>query len=147
MSLTRQDYYYANARLQGEINRLFGNSVDNDSSSATATFIPPVDIYDYSDRFELDVDLPGVDPSTVELTLDGGVLALSGKRVEKPSDKPGDEAQACRNERVLGTFYRRFVLPDTADGEKVNASGKNGVLRVTIPKQAKAMPRRIQIAA
>ena len=97
--------------------------------------------------FELDVDLPGVDPSTVELTLDGGVLALSGKRLEKPSDKPGDEAQACRNERVLGTFYRRFVLPDTADGEKVNASGKNGVLRVTIPKQAKAMPRRIQIVA
>ena len=76
----------------------------------------------------------------VDLTLDGGVLALSGKRVAKPSDKPVDEAQACRNERVLGTFYGRFVLPDTADREKVNTTGKDSVLRVTIPKQVKSMP-------
>jgi len=50
-------------------------------------------------------------------------------------------------ERGQGHFYRRFVLPDTVDSERVNASGKNGVLTVTVPKQAKAMPRRIQIAA
>jgi HSP20 family protein len=48
-------------------------------------------------------------------------------------------------ERGHGQFHRRFVLPDTVDGEKVNATGSHGVLTVTIPKQAKAMPRRIQI--
>jgi HSP20 family protein len=133
-------------RLQDEINRLFGNVRENDSSSATATWIPPVDIHEYPDRFELYVDLPGVDPSKVELTLDGGILTLSGERLEQLS-KPGEDPQARRTERGVGSFHRRFVLPDTVDGEKVNATGKNGVLTVTIPKQAKALPRRIQIGA
>ncbi|MGA2190378.1 MAG: Hsp20/alpha crystallin family protein [Steroidobacteraceae bacterium] len=143
-SVMRQDYWSAVPRLQDEINRLFGNVRENDSSSATATWIPPVDIHEYTDRFELYVDLPGVDPSKVELTLDGGVLTLAGVRTEQ-SSKTADGAQARRIERGLGSFHRRFVLPDTADGEKVNATGRNGVLTVTIPKQAKAMPRRIQI--
>jgi HSP20 family protein len=147
MSVTRQDYWSVVPRLQDEINKLFGNVRESDSSSATATWIPPVDIHEYTDRFELYVDLPGVDPSQVDLTLDGGILTLSGRRVEELAGKPGDDAQARRTERGLGSFHRRFVLPDTADGEKVNASGKNGVLTVTIPKQAKAMPRRIRIGA
>jgi HSP20 family protein len=141
----RQDPWGVMPRLQEEINRLFGNTRENDSSAATATWIPPVDIHEYSDRFELYVDLPGVDPSKVELTLDGGVLTLSGERREELTRRNGEEAHAGRRERGHGYFHRRFVLPDTADGEKVNANGKNGVLTVTIPKQAKAMPRRIQI--
>jgi HSP20 family protein len=147
MSVTRQDYWSVMPRLQDEINKLFGNARENDSTSATATWIPPVDIHEYTNRFELYVDLPGVDPSEVDLTLDGGILTLSGRRSEQLAGKPGDDAQARRAERGHGSFHRRFVLPDTADGEKVNASGKNGVLTVTIPKQAKAMPRRIQIGA
>jgi HSP20 family protein len=131
-------------RLQDEINRLFGNVRENDSSSATASWIPPVDIHEYADRFELYVDLPGVDPTKVDLTLDGGILTLSGERFEQLA-KQGEDAQARRTERGHGHFHRRFVLPDTADGEKVNAAGKNGVLTVTIPKQTKALPRRIQI--
>ena len=145
-NVTRQDYWSVMPRLQDEINRLFGNVRENDSSSATATWIPPVDIHEYTDRFELYVDLPGVDPSKVELTLDGGILTLSGERIEQLA-KPGEDPQARRTERGVGSFHRRFVLPDTVDGEKVNATGKNGVLTVTIPKQAKAMPRRIQIGA
>jgi HSP20 family protein len=62
-------------RLQDDINRLFGNATENDSSSATAAWIPLVDIHEFTDRFELYVDLPGLDPNQVELTLDGGVLA------------------------------------------------------------------------
>jgi HSP20 family protein len=93
------------------------------------------------------VDLPGVDPAQVELTLDGGILTLSGERNEQALGTRGEAAQARRTERGLGSFHRRFVLPDTADSEKVNATGKNGVLTVTIPKQVKALPRRIQIGA
>jgi HSP20 family protein len=134
-------------RLQDEINRLFGNVQQTDSSSsATATWVPAVDIHEYADRFELYVDVPGVEPNSVELTLDNGVLTLSGERVYKNSKGDGD-LQSRRIERSQGHFYRRFVLPDTVDSEKVNATGKDGVLTVTIPKQAKAMPRRIQIAA
>ena len=144
MSVTRQDYWNAMPKLQDEINRLFGTVRENDSSSATATWVPPVDIHEYADRFELYVDLPGVDPATVDLTLDNGILTLSGERPQ-PSRKDNDEAQGRRVERGHGQFHRRFVLPDTVDGEKVNATGSHGVLTVTIPKQAKAMPRRIQI--
>jgi HSP20 family protein len=145
-SVMRQDPWGVMPRLQEEINRLFGNSRENDSSSAMAGWVPPVDIHEFANRFELYVDLPGVDPSEVELTLDGGVLTLSGNRHEQVA-KSGEDLQGRRIERGYGQFHRRFVLPDTVDGEKVNASGKNGVLTVTIPKQAKAMPRRIQIDA
>ncbi len=146
-SVMRPDYWSAMPRLQDEINRLFGNARENDSSSATATWVPPVDIHEYSDRFELYVDLPGVEPSKVELTLDSGILTLSGVRPEQGVSARGEDVQARRTERGQGTFHRRFVLPDTVDGEKVNATGKNGVLTVTIPKQPKAVPRRIQIEA
>jgi HSP20 family protein len=142
----RQDLWGVMPRLQEDINRLFGNARENESSSATAMWIPLVDIHEYADRFELYVDLPGVDPSSVDLTLDGGILTLSGERPE-PTRKVGEEAQGRRIERGHGQFHRRFVLPDTVDGEKVNATGSHGVLTVTIPKQAKAMPRRIQIGS
>lgn len=144
-TVMRQDPWGVMPRLQEEINRLFGNSRETDSSSATANWIPPVDIHEYQDRFELYVDLPGIETAEVELTLEGGVLTLSGDRREQ-SNKTDEDLQGRRIERGYGHFHRRFVLPDTADGEKVNASGKNGVLTVTIPKQAKSMPRRIQIA-
>jgi HSP20 family protein len=146
-SLVRQDPWSLMPRLQDEINRLFGNVNQNDSSSATATWIPAVDVHEYADHFEFYIDIPGVDPSKVELTLERGILTLSGQREEQRSDKRGEDPLNLRTERGQGHFYRRFVLPDTVDSEKVNASGKNGVLTLTVPKQAKAMPRRIQIAA
>ncbi len=146
-NLVRQNAWSAMPRLQEEINRLFGTLAENDSSSATAAWIPPVDIHEYADRFEIYVDLPGVDPSKVELTLEDGVLALSGQRAPQPAVQGAEEVQHRRGERVHGNFHRRFVLPDTADSQSVNAVGKHGVLTVTIAKQAKALPRRIQINA
>ena len=143
-TVTRQDAWGAMPRLQDEINRLFGSARENDSSSATAGWIPQVDIHEYADRFELHVDLPGVDPASVDLTLDGGVLTLSGERSE-PVRNAGEEAQGRRIERGHGQFHRRFVLPDSVDSEKVNATGNHGVLTITIPKQPKAVARRIQI--
>jgi HSP20 family protein len=145
-AVLRQDQWGVMPRLQDEINRLFGNARENDSSSATAMWIPLVDIHEYGDRFELHVDLPGVDPSKVDLTLDGGILTLSGERAQ-PAQKGAEEAQGRRVERGHGQFHRRFVLPDTVDSERVNATGTNGVLMVIIPKQPKAVPRRIQIGS
>ena len=146
-NVMRHEPWNVMPRLQDDINRLFGNANENDSSSATAAWIPPVDIHEFADRFELYVDLPGVDPNQVELTLDGGVLTLAGDRAEQQvSNKRDDEVQSLRVERGHGRFHRRFVLPDTVDGEKVNATGKNGVLTIRIPKQEKSKPRRIQIS-
>jgi HSP20 family protein len=145
-NVAKQNPWSLMPRLQDEINRLFGSLSENDSSSATAGWVPPVDIYEYTDRFELYVDLPGVDPGKVELTLEGGVLTLSGDRDEEAAHDRTQDIQYRRSERSHGHFYRRFVLPDTADSQGVNATGKNGVLTVTIAKHAKAMPRRIQIS-
>ncbi|HTV95924.1 MAG TPA: Hsp20/alpha crystallin family protein [Steroidobacteraceae bacterium] len=146
-NVVRQNPWSLMPRLQDEINRLFGNLSENDSSSATAAWIPPVDILEFADRFELYVDLPGVDPGKVDLTLEGGVLTLTGQRADELGSDRENEIQYRRTERSHGNFHRRFVLPDTADSQGVNASGKNGVLTVTIAKHAKAMPRRIQISA
>ena len=146
-NMVKQDPWSLMPRLQDEINRLFGNVNQTDgSSSATASWVPAVDIHEFTDRFELYVDVPGVDPNSVELTLEEGVLTLSGERAQR-SAKGASEPLYRRTERSQGQFYRRFVLPDTVDSDKVNAAGKDGVLTVTIPKKAKALPRRIQIGA
>jgi HSP20 family protein len=132
--------------LQNQINRLFNDWGDTESSAATASWMPPVDIHEYGDRFQLFVDLPGVDPKEVEITLDNGVLTITGERyAQAPAE--GEKAMQRRSERGIGRFYRRFILPDTVDSEKVRANDRNGVLEIAIPKQAKAQPRRIEVAA
>lgn len=133
-------------QLQDEINRLFSNWSDSESSGATAGWMPSVDIHEYDDRFQLYVDLPGVDPKAVDITLDNGVLTIGGNR-EFPQTAGGEHMVAHRTERGHGHFHRRFTLPDTVDSDKVAAKDRNGVLEITIPKQAKAQPRRIPVAA
>jgi HSP20 family protein len=95
-SMVRQDPWSLMPRLQDEINRLFGNAQQSDSSSATATWIPPVDIHEYADRFEFYVDAPGVNPDKIDLTLEGGVLTLSGERFEQARNGQGEEPQYRR---------------------------------------------------
>lgn len=135
-------------QLRDEINRLFNNVGDGDTSGATASWVPAVDIHEYQDRFELSVDLPGVDPSAVDITLANGVLTLSGERGgEKSAGNGNNERRVeARIERATGRFHRRFILPDSIDTEQIKASGRLGVLEVSIPKQAKAQPRRIKVS-
>lgn len=133
-------------QLQSEINRLFTSLDDSESSAVTAGWVPTVDIQEFDNGFQLFVDLPGVDPSAVDITLDNGVLTISG---ERKFSARSDEAEIInhRSERTQGVFHRRFILPDTVDAEGVKATGQNGVLEISIPKQAKAQPRRIKVAA
>jgi HSP20 family protein len=147
MAMMRFEPAATMAQLQQEINRMFGNMHDAESSGATAEWMPAVDIREYVDRFELLVDLPGVDPKAVEITLDNGVLTLSGERQDKsPVDGKNESAPLQqRAERKLGRFHRRFILPDTVDAEKVKATGSEGVLAISIAKQPKAQPRRISV--
>ena len=147
MAMMRFEPATAMTQLQNEINRVFGNMQDAESSGATAEWMPAVDIREYLDRFELLVDLPGVDPKGVEITLDNGVLSLSGERRDKVHATNGNAPQQQRSERRLGRFHRRFILPDTVDSEKVKATGSEGVLEISIPKQPKAQPRRITVSS
>lgn len=146
MALTSYEPWNLVTRLQDELNRVFNNYSTSDGNGINADWIPAVDIEEYRDRFELHVDIPGVEPGSVEITLDSGVLTLSGER-PRVIGKEDSEPLRIRNERGQGKFYRRFILPDTVDTDSVNAKGLNGVLEISIPKQPKAQPRRIKVAA
>ena len=135
------------AQLRDEVNRLFTTMEGTETSGATASWIPAVDIHEYDDRFALFVDLPGVDPNQVEITLTTGVLSLSGERTtEKPVGRQEGEVRT-RVERGTGRFHRQFILPDSIDSDQIQARGRNGVVEISIAKKAKAQPRRITVAA
>jgi HSP20 family protein len=147
MSLVRYEPWDVLNQLHREINRVFDTQAavnDAAGSSATADWIPPADIAEYKDRWVLKFDVPGVNISAIDVTLEQGVLTLSG---EREKDSAVGEAERRRVERPHGRFHRRFTLPDTVDTANVRATGRNGVLEVTIPKQPKAQPRRIEVAA
>ncbi|MDH5455338.1 MAG: Hsp20/alpha crystallin family protein [Gammaproteobacteria bacterium] len=146
MTLVNYDPFMGIRQLQDDINRLFSGATTNDSSSVTADWVPSVDINEFDEKFQLYVDVPGVDPKDVEVTLEGGVLTITGERFVQ-AEKADENIVRRRAERGAGRFYRRFILPDIVDAEKVKATGRNGVLEILIPKQAKALPRRIEVAA
>lgn len=146
MSRANHEPWIGVRQLQDDINRLFSGWSTNDSSGVTAEWVPSVDINEFEDRFQLYADLPGVDPEKVEVTLENGVLTLSGERFRQ-APREDEKIVRRRSERGSGRFYRRFILPQTVDAENVRATGRNGVLEISIPKQAKALPRRIKVAA
>ncbi len=143
MSVIRYEPWALHRELFNEFNKFVERAAGDTSSGATADWVPPVDIEEYADRFVILADVPGVDPASIEVTLENGVLTLAGTRVA-PVEQAGIERR--RSERVSGRFYRRFSLPDTADAEAVSANGKQGVLEVVIPKRAQSQPRRITVA-
>ena len=146
MSLVKYEPWLGARQLQDDINRLFSSWNTNDSSGVTADWTPSVDINEFDDKFQLYVDVPGVDPKDVEITLESGVLTITGERFMQ-AGKETENVIHRRTERGSGRFYRRFILPDTVDAERVRATDRHGVLEILIPKQAKAQPRRIEVAA
>ncbi|NNF40432.1 MAG: Hsp20/alpha crystallin family protein [Woeseiaceae bacterium] len=146
MSLVKYEPWYGAQQLQEDINRLFSSWNTNDSSGVTADWVPTVDINEFDGKFQLYVDLPGVDPKDVEITLESGVLTITGERFMQ-AEKTDEKIVSRRTERGSGRFYRRFILPDTVDADNVKATDRHGVLEILIPKQAKAQPRRIKVAA
>jgi HSP20 family protein len=146
MALVRYEPWDALNQLHRQINRFFDtqNAANAEGSSATADWIPPADITEYKDRFVLKFDVPGVNVAAIAITLDQGVLTISGERA---GETAGDDVERSRRERPQGRFHRRFTLPDTVDAAGVRAAGRDGILEITIPKQAKAQPRRIEVKA
>ncbi|CAK0739906.1 HSP20 family protein [Gammaproteobacteria bacterium] len=145
MASIRQSPWFTLNQLQEEMNRLFERAVTPDPESgaaATAEWIPLVDICEEQDRFVLLADIPAVDPKEIHITMEKGVLTISGDR---HSEDRAENDVLKRIERPSGAFYRRFILPDTADAEHVLARGSNGVLEITIPKHERAQPRRIVV--
>lgn len=104
---------------------------------------PSVDIREEEDKFVLVADIPGVDPKDIEITMEKGTLTIKGER-EKEHEEERNGYR--RLERVRGSFVRRFAFPETVDVEGIHASGKDGVLTLTIPKKESAQPRKITVS-
>jgi HSP20 family protein len=144
MAIVRYNPWSLVSQLHGELDRAMRDWNSGETSSATADWVPAVDVEEYEDHFNLFVDLPGVAAKDVEITLEGEVLTLSG---ERKVEQGTGQVSRHRRERGYGKFHRRFILPDTVNGEAVKATERQGVLAITIPKKAAAQPRRIEIAA
>ncbi|MFP5345144.1 MAG: Hsp20/alpha crystallin family protein [Gammaproteobacteria bacterium] len=147
MAIVRYEPWSALTRLHNEINRMFDSRLfpaggDDAPSVATSDWTPLVDIKEENDRFVIFADVPGVDPKDIEVTMENGVLTLKGERAFENADERDGYR---RVERARGTFYRRFSMPDTADSERISATGKNGVLEIVIPKHERVQPRKIQV--
>lgn len=147
MSLVTYDPWRDLEQFREQLSRVFnerlpGGSGDDVSSIATSVWSPAVDIREEEDRFVLHADVPGVDPNDIEITMEGGVLTIKGERKHEVSD---ERKGYSRMERVYGSFYRRFGLPNTAEADKIEAHSRNGVLEVVIPKQERAKPRQIPV--
>ena len=144
MSISR--YQPSQRLLQDEIKQVFDkffNDGEADGSNVvTAQWVPRVDIKEEADRFLILADLPGVDPKDIEINMDKGILSIRGERT---TESRTDNERFSRIERAHGVFHRRFALPESADPDGVTASGRHGVLEITIPKRPETTPRRIQV--
>lgn len=148
--LLRHEPWNLNREVLNEFSRFFDRySANDESNSSVAEWAPAVDIEEHTDKYVLHADVPGVDPATIEITLEKGVLTLAGSR-EKFVGKAGVEqggVESRRVERITGRFLRRFTLPESVDADAVKASGKHGVLQIVIPKREAAKPRKIAVHA
>jgi HSP20 family protein len=101
----------------------------------------PVDGVRRENDVLLRFDVPGIDPATIEITVDRGVLSVSAKRQEEHADTD----RFFVRERAMGTVTRRVYLSDTLNADGVEATYTNGVLEVTVPVAERAKPRKIEV--
>ncbi len=102
----------------------------------------PLDAYRRGDQFLVHFDLPGVDASSIDLTVERNVLTVKAER--RYERQPGDEIVV--SERPQGVFTRQLFLGDTLDGQAISADYQDGVLTLTIPVAEQAKPRKVQIS-
>ena len=133
--------------MSNRLNRILGEGAMStrrpDETVAVADWIPIVDILETHDDFQIHVELPGVEKSAVKLSIEKGVLLISGQR---PQGTLTEGMRYHRNERPYGLFERAFRVPDSVDEQKLEADLKNGILTVRLPNAEKAKPKSIQIS-
>ncbi|AZZ48176.1 Hsp20/alpha crystallin family protein [Rathayibacter rathayi] len=103
----------------------------------------PIDLYRDGDHYVLTADLPGIDPGSVDVDVDGQLLTIRAQRTVTSSD----DLTWITRERQSATFVRQLSLGQGVDTERIAASYDNGVLAVTIPVSEKARPRRIEVVS
>jgi HSP20 family protein len=134
--------------MRDEMNRLFGEvfgrAANDDASWFAGAWTPPVDIFETEDALVMKAELPGFTKDDISIELKENALTLRGERKHEMENK---EENYHRRERVYGAFQRSFMLPTTVDQNNVQATYKDGVLELRLPKVEAAKPKRISIGS
>ena len=146
-ALIRWDPFKEMEETHNRLAHLFGLSPartgNGGQEAMTITqWVPSVDIIEDDKEWLVKADLPEVKKEDVKVTVESGVLTITGERKFEKEEK---DKKYHRIERAYGNFFRSFTLPDAADGSKVNAEFKDGVLKVHLPKSEKTKPKAVEV--
>jgi HSP20 family protein len=143
-TITRIDPFRELATIQDRFNSLFENFADVNGKDqlAKGNFVPPVDIYEDEHNLVLKMEIPGMNEEDLNVSLENNTLTVSGERKFEQEEK---EENFHRIERRYGSFLRTFRLPNTVDGEKVEAVYDKGVLKINLGKREEAKPKQIKV--
>ena len=131
-------------RLQDALDQVFRPAERSSIRALTGASFPVINVGTTPDTIEVMALAPGVDPATLQLSIDRGLLVIAGER-KSQVPPPGDGVAVYARERFAGPFRRVVSLPDEADAGKVDATCRDGILRVTVTKRESSRPRRIEV--
>ena len=133
MDLVRFDPF----SLLSEMDRLFERG-----ATAAPTWAPRLDAFDREKELVIRVELPGVKPEDVDITVEDRTLTISGKRQFEETVEQGNYH---RREIFTGEFKRTLVLPEGLNAEEIAAKAENGLLSVSIPRRPEVLPRKVKV--
>jgi HSP20 family protein len=144
MAITRWDPFRDVLALQNRLNSLFDDYTrgQGDQEALTATFVPPVDIYEDEHKVVLKLEVPGMKQDELDVRLENNTLTVRGERKFEKEEK---QENFHRIERRYGSFYRAFTVPSTMDTDSVQANYDAGVLKIELNKKAEAKPKQIKV--
>ena len=146
-TLVRWDPFRDLVSIQDELNRMFGRTfarAEPTRSPEAGAWIPSMDVYETEDEIVVTLELPGIEPGDVEVSVEDSTLTVSGTRA---FSNEVNEDRYHRVERRYGSFSRSISLPQSVDTEKVEAAFDKGVLTVEVRKVERAKPKKIEIKA
>jgi len=141
---TGADLFSELNRLQGVLDQVFRPSGRTSIRALNGASFPVLNVGSTQDAIEVMALAPGLDPASVQVTVDRGLLVIAGER-QSQVPEPGNATSVYAQERFTGAFRRVVSLPDDADAARVDASYRDGILRVTVAKRESSRPRRIEI--
>jgi len=135
------------ARLNRMLDEALGGWMGFESrrgGSLTSDWLPPCDILEDDRAIRLQLELPGVQPEDIRLSIEGNVLSVRGEKRQEAEER---NERVHRYERSYGMFERTFTLPSSVDTGAIDANVENGILTVTLPKTERAKPREIRLGS
>jgi HSP20 family protein len=150
MAIQRWDPLRDLMRLQEKMNSMFEEALsrsvgpDGTETLASTGWKPPMDLFEEPERYILRADLPGVAAASVDIQIEDGNLVLRGER-QMESDISREAF--LRIERPYGEFRLQIALPAAVDATAIQATHKNGVIEILLPKKQESMPKRIEISS